>query len=152
MDYKWGYAYQGNPMLSSPIPPKNKNYTNIKHLASLPDTALWMYSCRSWTYTQKANQHGKRFSERLWWLIFQDWNVIVIKRNMRGVLPVPYRPMSPPQELLQTALRAEFTQSILLGLNHLLQIFPLSQNMTMSNSLVEGQKQGTMRPMNSNEF
>lgn len=108
-------------MLSSPSP-ENKNYMNINNLISLPNTPFGIYSCRSWTHTQKANQHSKRFSERLWWLIFQDWNVIVIKRNMRGVFPVPHRPMSPLQELLQTAFRTEFTQSILFGLNHLLQV------------------------------
>jgi len=75
--------------------------------------------------------------------------VIVIKRKKRGVLPVPHRPMSPPQELLQTALRAEFTQSIRPKSS-----FANFPHVTFydSNSLAEGQIQGTMRPMNSNEF
>lgn len=102
---------------------------NIKHLISLPNTLLWMYFCRSQTHPQKANQHGKRFSESLGWLIFQDWNVIVIKRNMRGVPPVPHRPMTPLQELLQTVFGAKFTRSVLVGLNHLLQISLMSHIM-----------------------
>lgn len=69
--------------------------------------------------------------------------MIVIKGNMRGILSVPHRRMCPPQEPVQTTLSAEFTQSGLLGLNHLLQFSPSDtwrvSKKTISNSLAEDQ-------------